>query len=367
MNLVTINYNDLLNVNDEECSSNLLTKLASAFTEQDSLGIIFISNIPEFSKCKREFLPLAYSLANLPEQYREEKLADPESFYNAGWSFGKEKLGDNPDFAKASFYFNPITDTPGTAELRQKYPASYPCNKWPTDLLPQLEPAGKKLGRLMKDVVAKLAYHVDIYIQSKCPSYLSILASSLTDTQKVKSRLLYYYPHLHTSASSQSDSWIGWHNDSGFFTALAGDAYIDHRTGEVLDPSTVDENAGLYVMNRKGDITKVQIPEDVMAVQIGECLQIISGGFLVATPHCVRGVDPSIGSRSIARVSFPCFVDMVPEFQLNVPIDCTTEQVLNSGVRGCAKVPPLQDRWENGKTFGDFLADTFRMYYEWSK
>ena len=26
-------------------------------------------------------------------------------------SRGKEKLGDHPDFAKASYYFNPVTDT----------------------------------------------------------------------------------------------------------------------------------------------------------------------------------------------------------------------------------------------------------------
>ena len=34
--------------------------------------------------------------------------------YNVGWSHGKEKLGDKPDFAKGSFYANPLFDEPGT-------------------------------------------------------------------------------------------------------------------------------------------------------------------------------------------------------------------------------------------------------------
>jgi hypothetical protein len=32
-----------------------------------------------------------------------------------------------------------------------------------------------------------------------------------------------------------------------------------------------------------------------------------------------------------------------------------------------SKVPPLKDRWlQDGVTFGDFLGDTFRKYYEWT-
>ena len=28
--------------------------------------------------------------------------------YNVGWSYGKEKLGDKPDFGKGSYYGNPL-------------------------------------------------------------------------------------------------------------------------------------------------------------------------------------------------------------------------------------------------------------------
>lgn len=70
--------------------------------------------------------------------------------WNAGWSHGKEKLGDKPDMAKASFYANPCMDEPDPAnKVNEKYPFFYPKNIWPTEDMPELEPAFKKLGKLM--------------------------------------------------------------------------------------------------------------------------------------------------------------------------------------------------------------------------
>ena len=49
-------------------------------------------------------------------------------------------------------------------------------------------------------------------------------------SNKVKGRLLYYYP----TTSETEDSWIGWHNDSGFLTALTTGIFVDDDTGKVL-------------------------------------------------------------------------------------------------------------------------------------
>ena len=96
-------------------------------------------------------------------------------------------------------------------------------------------------------------------------------------------------------------------------------------------------------MNRNGKIVKVDIPEDCMAVQIGECLQIVTNGAVVATPHCVRGVDPKRTAK-VARISFPCFVDTVPSFPLKIPRGGSRQNVLDCSVKGCAKIPPLYER-----------------------
>ena len=97
-----------------------------------------------------------------------------------------------------------------------------------------------------------------------------------------------------------------------------------------------------------------------MAVQMGECTQIITGGTVQATPHCVRGAR----GNNVARISLPCFVDTPPTFALTVPdgLDATIAAVCQST---SDKVPPLSERWNNGDTFGAFLQKTFSVYYNW--
>jgi isopenicillin N synthase-like dioxygenase len=150
----------------------------------------------------------------------------------------------------------------------------------------------------------------------------------------------YYFPGIQ----------IGWHNDSGFLTALAGDLYLDSSSGT---PSLCpDPAAGLYVVTRGDQVQKVVIPPDCLAIQVGECTQIVTHGALQATPHCVRGAP------GLARASLACFVDVPPQF----PLVGDASIVANSSDR----VPPLVDRWHSGMTFGDFLSTTFQKYYEWN-
>lgn len=256
-------------------------------------------------------------------------------------------MGDTPDTAKASFYFNPITDKPGSEDERAKYPLSYPCNIWPDhQKLPGFKEKAQDLGRILTDACIALAKHLDTYIAKREKDVpKDLLYNALNGTEKVKGRLLYYFPLL--SQKSAEDSWIGWHNDSGFLTALAGDLYLDHQTGQKV--TSPDPSAGLYVVNRENQVCKVSIPNDCMAVQVGECAQIVSRDTLRATPHCVKG------SPGLARTSLACFVDVPPNFPLDGAVSST-----------CDRVPPLQGRWEPGMTFGAFLDVTFRKYYEWT-
>lgn len=366
--VVIVDYEDVRK--DPSPGHSLASLLEKAYGSSGSLGVLAIRYVPGFVSAKKAFLPMAHTLAHLPNDYLQENLTDVDSMYNAGWSHGKEKLGDEPDWAKGSFYFNPLTDQPGTQEDRAKFPASYPCNIWP-DHIPDFEVNAKHIGTLMKDVVVHLSKHIDAFAHEKNPEYApDTLYQAMKTTEKVKGRLLYYFPLSCQDAASE-DSWIGWHNDSGFLTALAGDLYVNDDTGEVLSESP-DPNAGLYVVDRQDRVVHVSIPHDCMAVQMGECVQILTGGSVVATPHCVRGVvvaQSSSGSGNshlpVARISLPCFIDLPPNVPLCMP-GCTKEQVLTAGV-GSARVPPLSARWtHNGMLFGDFLQKTFSLYYDWS-
>jgi len=325
-------------------------------------GVIGIRNVPGFVEAKKEALSKVHKLAHLPKE-ELEKLEDEKSMYNAGWSHGKEKLGDKPDFAKGSFYFNPIYDTPGTPEEQEAYPGFFPHNIWPKDAMPELEPAAKGLGSLMFSVLKDLVKHVDAFAAAKTPNYTPILADAVAATEKIKARLLYYFPlNKQTLEEESPDSWIGWHNDSDFFTCLAGDMFVDDESGKEI--ACPDPKAGLYVEDRNGNDIKVAIPSDCMAVQLGECVTIVTGGCVKATPHCVRGANPGPEStQKVSRVSFPMFVGPKPQFQLKVAEGTSRDFVLQNAMSN--KVPELGSRWtEDGQVFGEFQNKTFKAYYD---
>jgi isopenicillin N synthase-like dioxygenase len=398
--LVVVDWNELLvnqcttDSNNVEIASLVLQSAINRAYGSDGTGILAIRNVPGFVEAKQKFLPMAHKLINLPESYLEENLSDPVSMYNVGWSRGKEKLGkDKPvDTSKGSYYFNPITDHPGSVQDRLRYPVSYPCNKWPDEqMIPSFRSSACALGHILQMVAIEVARHVDYVVGNRFSSTSAKcgLYSVLQNTEKVKCRLLYYYPLDDDVGSSVSqpgqshcqrlevaeDSWIGWHNDSGFLTALAGELYVDHDTGEIIttDSVEIDPAAGLYIVDRSDIVRRVRIPPDCIAVQIGECTQILTGGAVVATPHCVRGIRPHYHSssdvgrrRKIARISLPCFVDTAPHYVLAAPSSTTRQKILSNSNPSC-KVPPLQSRWTSSEmTFGDFLQKTFETYYDWN-
>lgn len=373
--LVVIEYDDL--VRDVDLSEGLLEAWGPK-----GLGVIAIRGVPRWEELYEQVLRLSHSLAHLPPDALAALEHEP-SLYNAGWSHGKEKLGDKPDFAKGSFYFNPLSDAPGTEEDREQFPWAMPRNLWPEEL-PELEGSCKALGQAMHGVCGHLARLVDRTMVGRVEGYDVELGKVLSETEKCKGRLLYYFPPQDAPTDPndeadkdgkkaprddqdavREDGWIGWHNDSGFLTALTPDQYYDDETGERITNPDPD-GAGLWVVDRDGGAVHVSIPPDCMAVQVGECTQVVTGGALVATPHCVRGCRPSLtAGRRVARVSCPCFIDTHPNFPLLMPNGSTREFVLAQGLSN--KVPPLGDRWErDGATFGDFLGASFRRYYEWA-
>ena len=93
--LIVINYEDVCDENFD-----LSAEIEQAYGP-GGLGALAIRGIPGFVEKKATFLPLAHTLGNLPEE-RLQKLEDEKSLYNAGWSRGREKLGDKPDTAKGS-------------------------------------------------------------------------------------------------------------------------------------------------------------------------------------------------------------------------------------------------------------------------
>lgn len=350
--LISINYSDLVTGRGD-----LIGAIRNAFGP-GSLGAIAIRGIPGFAEQRRALLPLSHRLRMLPED-QLKRLERPETLYNVGWSHGKEKIGEVPDFSKGSYYGNPLYDKAALSEEQlQKYPFFYPPNVWPTDGLPELEGTFKQMGRTMFDAAILLVRQMDAMTAAHVPGYeRDALYRELSVTRKVKGRLLYYYP----SDAKADDAWIGWHNDSGFMTCLTPEMFFDDATGEEIE--NPDPEGGLWIISRDSTPVHVAMPADEMIVQCGECVQIVSGGLCVATPHAVRPSKAPNGRR-VGRATFPLFIDTDADFRLNPPRGVTRDQVLAGSAR--SRVPPLETRWRQGQTFVEFLGDTFKQYYAWN-
>ncbi|GFH32487.1 DIOX_N domain-containing protein, partial [Haematococcus lacustris] len=110
-----------------------------------------------------------------------------------------------------------------------------------------------------------------------------------------------------------------------------------------------DPAAGLYIRNRRGQVVQVAIPADHIAFQVGEALQVHSGGLLCATPHYVRGARGP-GTADLARNTFAVFMQPDVAVPMDTPEGVTDEQV-------------AVGQWRRGQTFGEFSTATFEQYY----
>lgn len=88
------------------------------------------------------------------------------------------------------------------------------------------------------------------------------------------------------------------------------------RSEATGDPTVVtapSPSSGLYIRTRGKTLTKITIPEDCLAFQTGEALELATAGRLRATPHCVRAGG---GGPDISRETFAVFMGPDADQQL---------------------------------------------------
>ena len=408
--VVTIPYSDLVNFDDGEHHC-VLEKIAQAFgSENNSFGILAVTEVPTLHEKRAQLLPLARRVALLPNK---EEVISEESKYQTGWSHGKEIFAGKPDTAKGSFYANPLIDDLSTIrqdipqDIRDNNPGFFAPNVWPTKSIPELEGAFKDLASLVIDVGRLLAKPCDAYVASQqqhlsagsaaagsCCEQKNKLTTLLKESKFCKARLLHYFAVDRSNNTSENDfsDWCGWHNDhvsyfrlddkktsifrfqskvpnsfspfhslyaiKGSLTGLIPAMYLDEDGTEVSCDD--DDKAGLYVQARNGSIHHVSLPPNAIGFQIGETSQIHSGGILQATPHAVRG---SNSVRSLTRESFAVFME--PEYfgEMELPTGKTVENVQDASIVLPSSVKTLSSRWKPGMNFGEFSEATFSAFY----
>ncbi|KAL4911976.1 hypothetical protein BDW62DRAFT_206922 [Aspergillus aurantiobrunneus] len=380
---VTVSLQELI---DGSMSFDTLTK---AFGPS-SLGIIVVKDLnPRFQHLRVQVLSNASYLAalsneelgNYPPPYQlqtplakllirlnAESLTSAEAKYLVGWSCGKETLRSGHfDTLKGSYYVNcAFYQDPS---LQNAPAAGYPDfseytapNLWPDERrLPTFRSGLEELCTLVIDTAVLVARACDRYAEANIEGYAGgylerVVRGSLT----TKARLLHYFPTVDVDApidgantegegdddaNAGDDDWCATHLDHGCLTGLTSAMFVDedaHPPSSSFSPSenlpelpaSPDPEAGLYIQSRTGEVVKVNIPEDCLAFQTGEALQLITKGKFRAVPHFVKGAKVPRGKGRIARNTLAVFTQ-----------------------------PNLGEEVEAGKTFADFAREVVERTY----
>ncbi|KAF8167832.1 Clavaminate synthase-like protein [Crassisporium funariophilum] len=292
-----------------------------------SLGIIIVRDLPEIYPVYRErLLKLAYNFAHLDEEARE-RYSDPSTKYSFGWSHGKEIMNGKPDLGsttyfvhedtlKGSFYANPIAENATVAaEEKTQFPEYYGNNIWPAKEekgVENFEDAFVDLSRFIFKVGCKLATACQPFVSPHQLDSSVSLSDMISNSQTTKARLLHYFPPIPSSTppveDEPVDSWCGFHLDHSLLTGLCPAMFLrETKTGVPEIIKAPSPTSGLYIRTRGGELNKVSIPQDCLAFQTGEALEIATDRRLLATPHCVR-VGSYSGPDIISRESFALFM-----------------------------------------------------------
>ena len=347
---VTISYKDLVS---GTCLDN---EIREAFGP-NGLGLILIKDYPDFGGKRARVLWEIRKFAGLPEAAKE-KYARPDCHYGMGWSHGKEKMKSGiPDTAKGSFYARPhgdvITDD---EELKARYPATYGDNVWPRKECPGLENSFKEMTAVQMEVGLLMCGLFDSYLfrETKGTHPPGSFQAMVEGSVAYKGRMLHYFP-VEPRVNRTMDGLCGWHLDHGCVTCLLSPLYLDLAGNTLPKP----DQCGLYVKSpRDGSLNQVDIPADCLAIQLGETFQILSGGLLRATPHCVRAST----NPQLTREQLVLFMDCRPEEPLVLPeYSLPREEVLETPFLP-EGVPLLTDRLRGANCYREFMDNTLKAY-----
>ena len=311
----------------EDLMSNDITKYIQNGFGEGSLGAIIITDVPNMKERRLSLLKLVKEMGELPQDVLE-KYERPDIKYSLGWSRGKEMLKDN---VKGSLYVDPFNEE---------------NNYWPVK---DLEYNCLSMSKIMYNVGYKVLLGCDKYLENIINDYENILSKNLTET---KGRLLHYYEN--NSKDKSEDNICSWHLDHGGLTVLTKSLYLDKYYREQSE----NDSDGLYIKDKMGINHHVKIPEDSLLCQIGETLQILSGGYLKATPHCVN-----MSNSKTTRETYPLFIDCHNSFRILKKEWYKDDYLINEGIDGIKGISPLYKRCENCITYGDFVNKTLNTYY----
>jgi isopenicillin N synthase-like dioxygenase len=247
------------------------------------------------------------------DRRREEKetLNRADLWFQRGWTPPNTEravvAGGQPDF-KECYFAAPL---PIDGELRLEYPEIGADNVWPEDasfaedylaLGQQLHEAGLSLLSALSLALGLPPRGFDTRLEGAAHVF----------------RLLRYLP----LAKDQVDTGILWgeeHSDFNLLTLLSGGRFLDPEGKPCARP---DDASGLFIRTRssaehpRGMKVRGLAPEGCIIAQVGQQLEILTGGAVLATPHVITAPK----TPGYTRVSGAHFLHLHPH-QLLFPFE----------------------------------------------
>lgn len=255
-------------------------------------GLVYIRNHGVDMERLEAFYDAYLAFCDQPESHKQ-KMSTPDIWYQRGWTPpNTEKAvvaGGQPDFKECYF----VTPDEPDAQLQREYPELYASNIWPEDA-PGFEQNYAEISRQLQQVGANLLRGSALAL-GLAPHTFETAANGGPHV----TRALRYIP----LTPDQVDTNIVWgeeHTDFNLVTILPGGRFLDPDGNRCDKP---DPDAGLYLRTRpteeypRGRKIQGQTPAGCIVAQVGQQLEILTGGEFLATPHVVEAPNKTGYSR----------------------------------------------------------------------
>jgi isopenicillin N synthase-like dioxygenase len=247
-------------------------------------GLVYIRNHGIDAEALNAFYDSFIRLTNLPVE-QKQKLGKAEIWYQRGWTPPNTEqavvAGGQPDFKECYF----MAPEPLDPAMSTQYPQIYCENVWPDAGFDDFKDTYQLLGHQLHSIGLSLLRGA-----AQALGLTPYAFEASTHGGPHVTRALRYLP-LKPDQVGTGILWGEEHTDFNLLTLLPGGPFLDPQLDRCAKP---DSNAGLYLRTRPtpehphGQMVQGQPPAGCIVAQVGQELEILTGGTLLATPHVIR-------------------------------------------------------------------------------
>jgi isopenicillin N synthase-like dioxygenase len=224
----------------------------------------------------------------------KERLARPDLWFQRGWTPPNTEVavaaGGQPDFKECYF----AAPYPCSESRERMFPKLYPANIWPEPPVPDFQESLLAVGKALHETGLALLRGCAAGLGIPEETFTELVAEGAHVTRVLK------YLALTPEQVNAKVLWGEEHTDFNLLTLLPGGVFYNPKGVRAPKP---DDKSGLFLRTRatpdapQGTQVRGTGPEGCITVQVGQELEILTGGRLHATPHVITAPGVSNWTR----------------------------------------------------------------------